>query len=615
MLLERLSYADDFPINIHVAQLKEDPLHYHIDIEILYVLKGEILLKNGYCHYHLREGDIFTNAGHEVHGMSALTEDNAVAVIQISTHYFSQYFPNLSKACYRTYSHKAEDARRETLRGLLLQLLTKYVMRSFNYKSECTYLMGDIIKHLEKYFNLFAFEQDVVVGFDRGNSVVAARISRICQYIYQYYAENITLEDLSQIEHLSPFYLSHLIKNFTGMNFRDFLCFARVEWSEIPLLGSDKKISQIAREVGFSTTAYYRKYFEKWFKDTPENHRNRFRPQIKSDLNPADYHDLPLSRVAGLIKRAHANYNLKKDSTPVIEALHLDVAVDPAAKALHPFDIALRIGVTTEDLAILGSRLLPLLDELAPHSVVILRRPEDTAEQLYTLSSLLENHSFVVEQQPRSDTEPIHAANDTIAAPIRLLHRCLDDTLASPLLCLRDSGEATKLLQGKAGLLTSGGIRKPQFFLAQALSLIKGDLICRGGSYGVIRLSPDTFFLFLYHGAKAMDALFSAPADLQALKSALNEFKDELSISAQFHVKSGIYFVVKYCLNRSSSLFSHLAALDFPAAPLSTALAQTLSSPPTADAYTEDVRTAFQVALSIKGAGIHGALIRKKPSL
>ncbi|MBO5122716.1 MAG: cupin domain-containing protein, partial [Oscillospiraceae bacterium] len=102
MLLERLTYADDFPININIARLVEDPLHYHLDIEFLYVLKGEILLKNGYCQYHLQEGDIFTNAGHEVHGMKALTEDNVVATIQISTHYFSQYFPDLSKACYRT---------------------------------------------------------------------------------------------------------------------------------------------------------------------------------------------------------------------------------------------------------------------------------------------------------------------------------------------------------------------------------------------------------------------------------------------------------------------------------------------------------------------------------
>ena len=71
MLLERLNYADDFPMNITISDVREDPLHYHLDIEILYVLKGTVVLKNGYCHYQLHEGDIFTNSGHEVHSISA----------------------------------------------------------------------------------------------------------------------------------------------------------------------------------------------------------------------------------------------------------------------------------------------------------------------------------------------------------------------------------------------------------------------------------------------------------------------------------------------------------------------------------------------------------------
>ena len=48
MLLERLTYADDFPMNITVANITEDPQHYHLDIDITYVLRGSVRLKNGY---------------------------------------------------------------------------------------------------------------------------------------------------------------------------------------------------------------------------------------------------------------------------------------------------------------------------------------------------------------------------------------------------------------------------------------------------------------------------------------------------------------------------------------------------------------------------------------
>ncbi len=85
MLLERLYYPNDYPIHITIPTLVADPLHYHPDIELVYVLKGEIELKNGYYTYTLRAGDVFTNSGNEVHGMKAVTRDNVVALVHIRT--------------------------------------------------------------------------------------------------------------------------------------------------------------------------------------------------------------------------------------------------------------------------------------------------------------------------------------------------------------------------------------------------------------------------------------------------------------------------------------------------------------------------------------------------
>ena len=82
MLFEKTIYPDDFPLNIQIIQVDEIPFHYHQDVELVYVLKGEIRLKNGYYNYLLKEGDIFTNSGHEVHGLRATDSDNVIAVIQ-----------------------------------------------------------------------------------------------------------------------------------------------------------------------------------------------------------------------------------------------------------------------------------------------------------------------------------------------------------------------------------------------------------------------------------------------------------------------------------------------------------------------------------------------------
>ena len=252
MLFEKLTYQDDFPINVAIASLEEYPIHYHQDIEFLYVLKGSVSLKNGSCIYTLQEGDIFVNAGHEIHGMKATDEENVVAIIQISTRYFSQYFPSLGAACYRTYSKKAANARLDNLREMLLQIILQYNIKSFNYKNDCIRLMKDVINCLDKYFNLFAFEEEMPINVESVDQIAIDRISRIINYIYQNYAEKIRLEELSAMEHLSMFYVSHIIKNCTGKNFREFLCFARVERSEVLLLDTNKKISQIAKDYGKS---------------------------------------------------------------------------------------------------------------------------------------------------------------------------------------------------------------------------------------------------------------------------------------------------------------------------------------------------------------------------
>ena len=311
MLFEKITYQDDFPINITIANIKEYPIHYHQDTEFVLVLKGEIALKNGYCTYTLHEGDIFTNSGHEVHSLMSTGEDNIVAVIQLSTHYFSQYFPDLTKACYRTYSNKGHTKKHDTLREKLLEILLQYSTRGFNYRSECTYMMVDVIKYVDKYFNLFAFDNDVVVNFESGNQITIDRISRIISYIYEFHSEQITLNDLADMEHLSTFYLSHIIKNYTGMNFREFLCFARVEWSEIDLLETNKKISRIARDVGFSTTSYYEKYFIKWFGTDPQTYREEHMPMVMSEIRKGVMDTFDYSRGKGKfeIKRFEVEEN------------------------------------------------------------------------------------------------------------------------------------------------------------------------------------------------------------------------------------------------------------------------------------------------------------------
>lgn len=617
MLFEKITYQDDFPINISIANIDEYPLHYHQDIEFVYVLKGEICLKNGYCYYTLKEGDIFANAGHEVHCLKSTGKENVVALIQISTHHFSQYFPTLSRACYRTYSRNPISKKHDNLREKLLQILLQYCIKSFHFKSECTYLMVDAIKLLEKHFNLFAFEGDVVIDFESSDQITVERISRIINYIYQYYAERITLEDLAEIEHLSTFYLSHIIKNFTGMNFRDFLCFARVEWSEIALLDSNKKISQVASDVGFSTTAYYEKHFQKWFKRTPAEHRAHFMPYVKSDLHPERIAVIPFNKAIMLIKNTLSSLNSQKNNASVVNCLNLELNVDVMAKAITTIDHHLDVQLTSEDFSQMGYGLLSALEDLHPSKVSILYTGGNADNETKTLVNTLERAGFNVETKKYIKDMHTHSyGNDSIAYPIYLFNRLLRSKEQWIHLRLRDPNLDGQVIKGFPSTLTSNGIKKPAFYAYQMLSIMKGDLICWGKQYCVTRTTHEKSPTYIMMVSNFNDSVFNLcthESTVHQVRNTLNDFKDEINYNVCLNLDPGIYSVMKYDFSKDRNVFSYLSSLDFTEdANALGAVPSLISTEPSLEVYKEDVRTNFNINFTLRGTEIQLAIIRPK---
>ena len=614
MLFEQISYPDDFPIKITIGDIREYPIHYHQDNEFVLVLKGEIALKNGYCTYLLHEGDIFTNAGHEVHRLYASGDEaNVVALIQISTHFFSQYYPDLAKACYRTYTNKGRSAKHDILKEKLLQILEQYIVRGFNYKSECIYMMIDVIKFLDKNFNLFTFEENVVVNFESANQLTIDRISRIISYIYQYHADPVTLDDLAASEHLSTFYLSHMIKKYTGMSFREFLCFARAERSEIYLLESDKKISRIAHDVGFSTTAYYEKYFRLWFGLSPEEHRAKNKELVLSETNTPRIVSPDVNSVIALIRSTLSALNSQRPGGSPVNRRKLEITLESDAKPIINTEHHLEISLKREDFDALGYGMFEKLQILRPKKLVVLTR-ESPDEKDEELMSLLKNAgmdaSFAKESEGRENSS---FGYDSIAYPLLLLSRMLHTKENAIRLRLRDPGDKDVLIKGYPAALCSCGIPKPVFYAYTTLSQASGDLLLQAREYCVFRgkfKAGTAYLIIVYNYNDGILNLCRAGQTAHNVKNVINEFRDELDLSVNINAERRAYSVWKYSLGRDCGVFPKLAVLNFPEKlPLISHDPFLMTTEPTLESYREEDRTNFSVNFSIKGAGMQLAIV------
>lgn len=99
-------------------------------------------------------------------------------------------------------------------------------------------------------------------------------VSRVKNYILHHYQEkDLSPETLASMVYLSPGYLSTVFKEETGMTLNRYVRDVRMNKSRELLEGTNMKIAQISKEVGFSSSTYFCRSFREFFGMSPESCR------------------------------------------------------------------------------------------------------------------------------------------------------------------------------------------------------------------------------------------------------------------------------------------------------------------------------------------------------
>ncbi len=331
MLKEKIHYSDRLPVNINVIDIEEYPIHFHDDLEILFVLEGSIILKNGYYSYKMRSGDIFILNDREMHSFRKDSGHNKVLMFQFDLDYFLNYYPNLNNSFFVADMDDPEDNDLVMLRELLASAIMQANSGNLGYEQKIIEITHNTISCLMENFQYFAMEDGKFVNEskNKSNKILAARMNRVSHYLYENYAEKLTLQEIADREHLSIYHLSHVIKQSTGLSFKELLGFIRVEESEKLLLGTDMSVNAISDEVGFSATRYYIEHFKKWFGEGPATYRKEYEAKVSSRKTPAILKKINKFDAGETIKRdypdVYYDYH-KKDQVP---GQVLDINLNP----------------------------------------------------------------------------------------------------------------------------------------------------------------------------------------------------------------------------------------------------------------------------------------------
>ena len=106
-----------------------------------------------------------------------------------------------------------------------------------------------------------------------------ATIRAAVEYLREHFMEEVTLEFMSELVHVSPAYFSRLFQKEMGSTYTEYVTSIRLEQARKLLLESDLPVYDIAERVGYRNAKYFLKLFKNTHGMTPTEFRMRSKPQ------------------------------------------------------------------------------------------------------------------------------------------------------------------------------------------------------------------------------------------------------------------------------------------------------------------------------------------------
>jgi len=261
-------------ISLHDISREESPStwgwHMHNECELFLAIDGEKTFTVYEHQYVLKKGDIiFINE--KVPHKSETPHRSVGFLIQFGTAHTERH---MSNALYHFASLK-NDAVAVFKNGTKIQQQLKESLEKIieentkRHKCYDMFIKAEVYKILAVLYRSETIKNPTILLSDRSIS----KILPVLNYIDTHFREQITLEQASRLLNVNKFHFCRMFKNLVNTTFMQYLNYVRICEAEHLLLISDKTISEIAGEVGFSSATYFAETFKSITTYSPRAYR------------------------------------------------------------------------------------------------------------------------------------------------------------------------------------------------------------------------------------------------------------------------------------------------------------------------------------------------------
>lgn len=561
MLLETINYHSNLPFSISFSNVAQEDFHYHKEMEMLLVLRGTADCKIHNVSYTVGEGDILIVDTQDLHRITGSSDDILFLVFYIDLQFFEDLYPDIDYMIFACEDYgknsklKYQDLQKKV--SVLKHHIAKTALAYFNEKDNTALLMeciNDLVFTLVNQFQGFLIEDNKFkAGHGDSNDIDIKRLYKIIKYIYLNYDKKITLNDLSDIVHLNPYYISHLIKNTSGLSFQKFLNYVRLEYAEKKLIENKLTLTQISQFCGFSSLSYFNNCFKTWYNMTPAEYKKQRCPCERT------YHQPICEETAiSLLKPYVHSYgsvpdaeNLPKSSRHIFIPVKYNYRSGKNFRKAFPLKFSIS---SDEDLFMLNyqkEKIKVLHNVSAVLDYQVIKKARNKHEILSAVN-LLESLGIPVYvsyngENPERSSEDIIKTLGIPMTSYTFLKRTDEKneikTVSSALRSIMYSSDTDICLSGQTNaLFTPEGLITPYYSVYSILSQIDGNITEQRDHYMIVK-NKDTIYLLVFQDNK------------------------KTLLKAHIHIKdfSGQGLIIEKSYTREHSCYVTLQALRNPA--------------------------------------------------
>lgn len=269
-----------FPLSVQETYLKDKPQsfvnwHYHEELQVIYVLEGEITLAVQGGSYTVSAGEaIFVNAniGHmarsqnpqAAHILSLHFQPSILSLYHGSIIEQKYVLPFINDPMMQTATFSPDNPGEKSFLNGMKALFSAVEREEFGYELVVySILLG-----------LWKFLLDHTGDHKRRTQPKEnAQARDMLLYLQEHYAERISLEELAELSHISKSASCRLFRAAYGCSPFAYLIDYRLQQSILLLRDETLSVAQVAERCGFNSTSYFIKTFREKIGLTPLQYR------------------------------------------------------------------------------------------------------------------------------------------------------------------------------------------------------------------------------------------------------------------------------------------------------------------------------------------------------